>query len=169
MDTQTPNTTNPAADAEVIIDIPEGNGTPNPTAPSDQSQNSAQVLIDLESLIKNHITGIDTRKTELKKYKDMVASTLDNDATYREHAQKAKEAAKLKSATKAQIMKLPQNATIQAKVVELTGELKDMEGALSDYLREYARMSGTNEIEGDDGEVREIVYIAKLIKKASQT
>jgi hypothetical protein len=137
------------------------------TAPATiPSGDSAEILLNLESLIKSHMVGIDTRKTELKKYKEMINSALENDATYREHAEKAKEAAKLKGATKAQILKMPQNGNIQAKSIELSGEIKDMEGALSDYLREYARMSGTNEIEGDDGEVREIVYIAKLIRKS---
>ena len=39
---------------------------------------------------------------------------------------------------------------------------------LSDYLREYQRLSGSNEIEGEDGELREIVYTAKLVKKSAQ-
>jgi len=46
--------------------------------------------------------------------------------------------------------------------------LKDLQNALSDYLREYQRLSGSNEIEGDDGEVREIVYVAKLVKRTSR-
>jgi hypothetical protein len=40
-----------------------------------------------------------------------------------------------------------------------------MDTALSDYLREYERLSGTNQIETDDGHIHEIVYIAKLLKK----
>jgi hypothetical protein len=50
----------------------------------------------------------------------------------------------------------------------LAAATKELDTALSDYLREYMRMSGTNEIETEDGDVREIVYVAKLIKKASR-
>ena len=129
---------------------------------------AATVLLNLESLIKSHISGIDTRRQELKKMREMLSSALTNDETYRLHEEKAKEANKLKAATRAQIMKQPANASLADKVKHLAAELKDMDGALSDYLREYERMSGSNEIEGDDGEVREIVYVAKLVKKAKR-
>ena len=52
------------------------------------------------------------------------------------------------------------------KVKDMTQENKDLSVAQSEYLREYARLSGTTEIEGEDGEVREIIYVAKLVKKA---
>ncbi len=51
------------------------------------------------------------------------------------------------------------------KVRNLRSEIKELKGALSDYLQEYARLSGVNEIEDENGEVREIKYDAKLIKK----
>ena len=41
---------------------------------------------------------------------------------------------------------------MMAKMHELTAEIREMNDALSDYLREYGRLSGTNEIEGDDGD-----------------
>jgi hypothetical protein len=151
-------TQNPVQDAQVVDSDSE-------TTPP----NGANVILELESMIKNNMVGIDSRKDELKKTREMIASVLTNDATYKEHETKAKEAAKLKNATKAQLMKLPANAQLMAKMHELSAEIKEMNDALSDYLREYGRLSGTNEIEADDGTVREIVYVAKLIKKASRT
>jgi hypothetical protein len=132
------------------------------------AEDGSTVLLNLETLIKNHITGIDKRKKDLKNFRDMITSALANDETYHVHDQKAKEAAKLKAATKAQIMKQPQNGDVAHKALELAAEIKEMDEALSDYLREYERMSGSNEIEGDDGEVREIIYVAKLVKKSSR-
>lgn len=149
--------TNEVQDADIVSD--------EKTAAGDDA---ASVLLNLESLIKSHISGIDTRKQELKKQREMLASALTNDETYRLHEEKAKEANKQKAATRAQIMKQPANSTLSEKVKHLAAEIKEMDGALSDYLREYERMSGTNEIEGDDGEVREIVYVAKLVKKSSR-
>ncbi len=131
-----------------------------------QSDNSAQVIIDLENLIKTHITGIEKRREELKTHKEMLSSALGNDEAYKEAEEKAKEAAKVKSALKAQIMKQPANAQLGEKTKELALEIKEMDAALSEYLREYQRMSGVNEIEGEDGQVREIIYIAKLVKKS---
>lgn len=134
----------------------------------DQSQNNdSTILLSLEQLIKSHITRIDKLKDELKKHKEMLNSILDNDSTYKEHSQKAKEAARIKSKTKQEILKQPQVAQINEKVKNSRFESKELSQALSDYLREYQKMTGVNEIEGEDGEVREIIYTARLIKKSS--
>ena len=128
----------------------------------------ATVLLELEGLIKNHLSGIDSRKEELKKLREMLSSALANDETYRLHEEEAKKSAKQKSATKQQILKIPANAQLSQKIQGVAEEVKGMDGALSDYLKEYQRMSGSTEIEGDDGEVREIVYVAKLVKRSSK-
>lgn len=128
---------------------------------------NSEILINMESLIKGHISTIDKLTEEARKLKDMLDDIFANDPTYQEHDKKAKEAAKVKSGTKQQILKQPQAADLDKKLKELKSELKENQGSLSDYLQEYARMSGVNEIEGEDGEVREIVYSAKLIKKSS--
>lgn len=130
--------------------------------------NGATVLLELEATIKNHISLIDKNKAELKKQREMLESALLNDETYRLHTEEAKKAAKTKSLTKYQIMQLPVNKGLVEKVKDLAAETRGLNNALSDYLREYMRISGTNEIETDGGEVREIVYVAKLVKKASR-
>jgi len=141
----------PVVDTEVVAD---GSG--------------AQVLLDLEQLIKTNVATIDRAKVELKKQKEMLDSALQNDETYRTHNEEAKKAAKQKGATKLQILSQSANKALAEKVKTLVAEVKEATDALSDYLREYARMSGTNEIETDDGVVREIVYTAKLVKKGSR-
>lgn len=128
---------------------------------------NSEILLNMESLIKGHISTIDKLSEEARKLKEMLDDIFNNDPTYQEHDKAAKEAAKVKQGTKQQILKQPQAAELDKKLKELKGELKENQGSLSDYLQEYARMAGVNEIEGDDGEVREIVYNAKLIKKSS--
>ena len=130
--------------------------------------NGTTVLLELEATIKNHISLIDKNKRDLKTQREMLESALMNDETYRLHSEECKKAAKIKAKTKFQIMQLPANKGLADKVKELSTATKESDTALSDYLREYMRMSGANEIETDEGEVREIVYIAKLIKKASR-
>lgn len=128
---------------------------------------SSEILINMESLIKGHISTIDKLTEESGKFKDMLDDIFTNDPIYQEHDKAAKEAAKVKQNTKRRILKQPQAADLDKKIKELKSELKENQASLSDYLQEYARMSGVNEIEGEDGEVREIVYTAKLIKKSS--
>lgn len=130
-----------------------------------ETSSDTSVILNLETLIKSHTSGIDKRKEEAKKYNEMIEDILRNDATYKLHAEKAKEATRLKTNTKQHIFRTPQVADIANKLKAVKQEAKEMEASLSDYLREYQRMSGVNEIEGEDGEVREIVYIAKLVKR----
>lgn len=128
---------------------------------------NSEILINMESLIKGHISTIDKLSDEAGKLKDMLDDIFANDPTYQEHDKAAKEAAKIKQNTKKQILKQPQAADLDKKIKDLRSEIKENKASLSDYLQEYARMSGVNEIEGEDGEVREIVYTARLIKKSS--
>jgi len=136
------------------------------TTTTSPDPNAAQVLLDLETLIKTHIANLDKGKAELKQQREMLSSILDNDETYRLHNDEAKKAAKTKAQTKYQLMQLPQNKQLAEKVRSIAAEIKEQDGALSDYLREYQRMSGATEIETDDGVIREIVYVAKLVKKS---
>lgn len=128
----------------------------------------ADTILELENMIKNSMTIMDRNKAELKKLKEMLESALLNDAPYKEAADKAKEAAKEKGKAKMNVMQNPSTRQIAEKVKDMTQENKDLSIAQSEYLREYAKLSGTTEIEGEDGEVREIVYTAKLIKKSNR-
>jgi len=130
-------------------------------------ESPAELLQNLESTIKEHIASIDKAKSELKKMKEMLNDTFVNDPTYQNHDKAAKDAAKIRSKTKSELLKQPAAADLNHKIKEMSSDLKDMQNALSDYLREFQRLSGSNEIEGDDGEIREIVYVAKLVKRSS--
>ena len=154
----------PVIDAEEVVEAKEPSLTQVSLEPG--AKNS-EILLNMESLIKGHMTTIDTLTEETRKHKSMLDDIFANDPTYQEHDKIAKEAAKVRQGTRAQILKQPQAAELDKKVKELKSELKENQGSLSDYLQEYARMAGVNEIEGDDGEVREIVYNARLIKKSS--
>lgn len=137
-------------------------------APTTDSVSTAQVIINLESMIKSHIDSLEKLSEEIRKHKEMLDDIFANDPTYQEHLKQAEEVNKVKNATKAQILKRPQAHELDQKVKGLKNDLKENQASLSDYLGEYQRMSGVNEIEGDDGEVREIIFTAKLIKKSSR-
>src|SRR3989344_5866843 len=131
-----------------------------------KTQDSSQIMLNMEGLIKGLIAQNEKLADEAKKNKEMLDDIFANDPTYQEHSEKAKEAAKIKGKNKKENLKRPQAAELDAKVKSLKSQIKENQASLSDYLQEFARMSGVNEIEGEDGEVREIVYTAKLIKKA---
>lgn len=146
---------------------PPDQNTPQPsqTVGLAGDNSPAMVILNLENLIRSHLGSIDTLEEELTKHSEMLNDIFEADPTYKDHADKAKEASRVKSQTKQQILKQPQAADLDTKVKAMKSELADTRTALADYVREYARLSGLTEITGDDGEVREIVYTAKLVKK----
>ena len=143
-------------DAQIVKDSPA------------QLQGDPTVLTSLESLIRQHVSSIAANKAELKKLREMIASALSNDETYKLHEEEAKKAAKVKAATKSELLKSPANKAIADKANELATEIKEADASLSEYLREFARLTGSTEFETDDGEVREIVFVAKLVKRSSR-
>lgn len=132
------------------------------------AQDSSTIITDLEALIKSHIEGIERRNGELRKMKEMVASELLNNKDYQDLEVQNKDINKKKKDLKSQIMRQPQNTELTKKIMEMSSESKEMKEALSDYLREYHRLSGSSEIETSDGQVHEIVYFAKLVKKSAR-
>lgn len=134
----------------------------------DKANDDVKVLLSLDELIKTNIQSTDKLKEELKKYRQMLNDTFENDSTYKEHSKKAKEASKVRNATKQQILKQPSVINISGKVKSIASEIKERTAALSDYLQEYQRMAGVNEIEGLDGEIREIVNTSRLVKRSSR-
>src|SRR5581483_7827033 len=124
---------------------------------SSTTPNQGTVLVEMEGMIKNYLASIDKLAEEAKKLKDMLDDIFANDPTYQSHNEAAKQASKVKAQTRTEILKRPQAKDLNDKVKTLKSEIKEQQGALSDYLQEYQRMSGVNEIEDDNGEVREIV------------
>src|SRR3954469_5642406 len=79
-------------------------------------QTSTDILLNLESLIKNHVASVDKLTSEARELKEMLEDIFNNDPTYKEHSDKAKEATKVKQGTKAQILKQPQAHELDEKI-----------------------------------------------------
>lgn len=122
-------------------------------------------LTTVTNLVKNYMATITRTKNELSKHKEMLEDALDSNPQYKEACDEAKEALKIKADVKRQIMEEEKLMEISAKVKELAGTLKETREALSEYLVEYARLSGSNQIEDEDGQTHEIVYSAHLVKQ----
>lgn len=121
-------------------------------------------LFTVENLIKSHISHIETVKTELSKQNEMMNDVLSNDSGYKEASEEGKEVNKKKAEAKQNVLKSPSNASLNQKIKDMRQELKELKNALSGYLQEYQKIADTDQIESEDGEVRQIVYSARLIK-----
>lgn len=128
---------------------------------------TVRTQLSVESLIKTLISRIARVKEELKPVKEMLSDLLNNNEKYQLADNEAKEASKKKSTVKKEILSTPEGKMAEGKVNELKNDLKEAQEALSTYLTEYQKLTGSSEIEGEDGELREIVYVAKLVKKTN--
>lgn len=133
----------------------------------EQIPDNVKTQLSVESLIKTLITRIARVKEDLKPVKEMLSDLLSNNEEYQIAESAAKEASKKKSAVKKEILSTPEGKMAQAKVNDLRKELREAQEALSSYLTDFQRLTGSSEIEGDDGELRKIVYVAKLVRKTN--
>lgn len=132
-----------------------------------EGASQAALVVSLTNLINANLTEIDNLESEYVKQKEMIDSVLENDATYKDHAEKSKEAARIKSNTKKEIFKRPDVKHVVDKINELKENIRDTRDELSNYIQEYATASGQNYFEAEDGTIQEIVYVAKLRKKSA--
>ncbi|MEI8067640.1 MAG: hypothetical protein WCG91_01665 [Candidatus Shapirobacteria bacterium] len=133
---------------------------------SNENQNPNQVanLLNVESLINASTARFDTLNKEYQEQKSMLDSILESDVEYQEIAQEAQKQAKLKTIAKQKVMIRPEAVHIVEKIKDAQTQIKEIKTAMSDYLAQYVVLSGTNQIEGPDGVLRQIIYSAKLVK-----
>ena len=138
------------------------------TSVTEVTNSQTQDFLNLEELIKRYVGALAKLNEDLKKNHQMFEDAFENDAVYREHAEKAKEANRIKSATKQQILKQPAMQELNQKVKDLRFEVKENQALLSDYLSQYQKATGATQIELEDGEVLEIVSQVRLVKRFSK-
>lgn len=138
--------------------------------PADVTASNSQVdeFLSLENLIKTYAEKVELLEKELKEKSQILKDTFESDAVYREHAQKAKEANQTKAITKQQLLKQPAMAEISERIKDLKFDIQESMVMMSDYLQQYQKQTGANQIEVGNGEVLEIVSVVKLVKKSSK-
>ncbi len=135
--------------------------------PEEQIPDAVKTQLSVESLIKSYISRIAKTKEDLKPVREMLSDLLENNEEYHTAAEEAKVASKKKSAVKSKILSTPEGKMANDKLIGLRDELSEAQDALSTYLAEYQRLTGSNQFEGEDGELRQIVYVAKLVRKTN--
>ncbi len=149
-------------DAEEVIEE-----SVEPTEASvDAVPENVNVLLSLEEMIKTSIATVSNLRSEIKKHQEMFNDSFLNNPTYIENDKKVKEANKVKSTTRQEIIKQPAVAQLSGKIKDMRTDMKEKQNSLSDYLLEYQRLTGATQIEDNDGNVLDISNSAKLIKRS---
>ncbi|MBP9690577.1 hypothetical protein KBD81_00695 [Candidatus Woesebacteria bacterium] len=129
------------------------------------SDSKLERIMSLENMINGYILDLDKLQKDLKEQSSMLKDTFENDADFAAASEKVSDMQKIKKEVQDKLLQDPAISLLDAKVSDLKTEVKDVRQALSDYLQQYYRESGLTQITGADGEVREIVATARLVKK----
>lgn len=129
----------------------------------DYKKSPAETLQSLERLIKNNIESDRELREKIKSTKEMVDNVLLNDPTYQQHAEVAKSATKVKTATRSEIYKRPDVKNLVEKLKEYRAEKKENKAMTSDLLVEYMRVGKQMTLDFGDG-MYQIVQEAKVLK-----
>lgn len=137
------------------------------TTDTPEENNEALQLIELEKSIKTFYNGLAMKKGEMREFREQIKHTLETDAVYAQHMERAQEVKQEQRKIQDQIMQT--DTVIQAKedMKELREEIKELNKLLSKNLLKYAQMSDSKSITMTDGETYNIQQNAKLVKQRS--
>ena len=125
-------------------------------------------ILEIESIVNRFLGDQDKLRQTIKAQKEMYNASFENDAQFSEKNEDMKKLKKEVTAIKQRIVKQPEVVVVNNRINELKEEIKDMQEALTGYLQQYQKVSGTNQFMTEDGEVIEIVNLIKLVRKSSR-
>ena len=146
-------------DAQIVDDT-----TSSDVSASDLDDNST-VVSSLDEMIRLSFRRLNELQNEAKKLKDMVEDGLAGSEAYKIVSEKAKDAANEKTQVRKSLLSTPEMISLLNKNKEIASEIKEKRISISDYILEFQRLSGANEIDLGDGEVMQIENSAKLVRK----
>lgn len=132
-----------------------------------EAPRGSMTIVELTTLINRYEADMKKMKDNLKIQSGMLRDAVEGDASYHELDIQSKDLQKKKTEIKQKVTKTPAMEAVLAKVEEYKSEIKDAKEMLSGYLEEYQRVAGTNIIEGENGEIKEIIPQYRLVKRSN--
>lgn len=130
-----------------------------------QDENSSTVVASLDEMIRLNFKRLNDLSAEQKTLKQMMDDALENSETYKEVSEKTKTAILEKTSLRKTLLTTPEMISALNKMKDLATEIREKKTSLSDYILEFQRISGANEIDLGNGEIMQIENSAKLIRK----
>lgn len=131
------------------------------------NQKTLSTITNLTSLINGHIAGLEREKESLGKLSEMLSDILANDPKYKEASDKTKELIKEKGKAKANVLQQSTAHDLAFKIKDSRIEIRQLSSELSGFLTEYQKLTGNNEFEGEDGEMRQIIVTARIVGRTN--
>lgn len=132
---------------------------------SDESDFDQQQYESVKNLVTRKTIQADELNTKISELNESLKNILVNDQELSQSEEDAKKAKKAAVSRKATLMNSPEAMSIKVKLQEAKEDLKDIEDALSTQLLTLYQITGVQEFETEEGEVREFVIKAKVKAK----
>ncbi len=122
----------------------------------------------VQNLVSRKAAQADELHQQIKELNESLKNILINDIQLSEAEEQAKESRKVIQQRKKELASTPESISIKAKLQELKDELADVEDGLSTQLLNLYQLTGVQEFETNDGQVREFVIKARVKSKKAK-
>lgn len=126
-----------------------------------------ETLIAIESQTKATISRINAKKSLLKVKREMYKSVFDNSDEWREADKAYREARIRRLEVKNKLLEQPQTKQLDDEIHEMATDIKGEQLALSDWLYNYEKQTGSTMIDVEDGATY-LVQRSYKVKKESK-
>jgi len=159
---------NPDGSESKVPDIIEQDGNTIVELVSSEENESdfdQQQYESVKNLVMRKTVQADELNSQISELSDSLKNILINDSELAQSEEDAKKAKKAAVARKATLMNSPEAVSVKIKLQEAKEDLKDIEDSLSTQLLSLYQITGVQEFETDEGEVREFVIKARVKSK----
>lgn len=130
------------------------------------NQGAVDTATQVDFLVKSLIAEQGDIREKLKEQRAMLKDVLESDVNYRDIDNQMKELAKRKKQVAQTLAESASAKQAKEETQNLRNDLKVIEKKLMGYLQQYLDTYNSRTIEDRDGQLREIVTLYKLVKKA---
>lgn len=132
---------------------------------ADKSDEFAQTLHSLESVIESKANKVMALKQEMKEKKQMVKNVYENDEQYQEATEARQEATQVYKQRRSDLEDTTQVRSLREDIRSLKDDLKDVEESLSNHLINYHQLTNSTSFDTSDGDQWEFKIKAKVKNK----
>jgi DNA repair exonuclease SbcCD ATPase subunit len=148
-----------ALEAADELSLPADTGVDAEVAASDQL---AETLTHLQSVIERNVSELKRLKEELKLKRESLKSVFENDTELGEAQAQAEVMTKQLKERKAALQSNPQSISLKTQIAEVNQEKKEVEEALNNHLLNYYSMTNSMSIDTSDGDQLEFKVRASI-------
>lgn len=130
-----------------------------------QSNQLAEGIHTLQSLIERNAAELARIKEELKHKRESLKSVFENDSEFSQVSEEVEKVQQTLKQAKSKMQSQPQVVAIKTSISELAEQKKEIEETLSNHLVNYYQMTNSNSVDTSNGDQAEFTIKATIKSK----